>query len=80
VTLIFQRNIKRELGLNPKLYPQLYAKKLVVIYYVTFRYGEGEGKQQDASQETCHFTLSIKLSGKKVWVWVILCFSPMNKN
>ena len=49
---------------------------LVVIYKVTFRYGEWEGKQQDASQETCHFTLSIKLSGKKVWVWVILCFSP----
>jgi vitamin B12 transporter len=23
------------------------------------------------------FTLSIKLSGKKVWVWVILCFSPI---
>jgi hypothetical protein len=23
------------------------------------------------------FTLSIKLSGQKVWVWVILCFSPM---
>ena len=22
------------------------------------------------------FTLSIKLSGQKVWVWVILCFSP----
>ena len=63
---------------------------LVVIYKVTFRHGEWEGKQQDASQETCHFTLSIKLSGKKVWVWVILCFSPtiiklvvtkkMNKN
>jgi len=22
-------------------------------------------------------SLSIKLSGKKVWVWVILCFSPI---
>ena len=63
---------------------------LVVIYKVTFRYGDWEGKQQDASQETCHFTLIIKLSGKKVCVWVILCFSPtiiklvvtkkMNKN
>jgi hypothetical protein len=29
-----------------------------------------EGQQQDASQETCLFSSSNKLSGQKVWVWV----------
>jgi len=29
-----------------------------------------EGKQQDASQETCLIHQSNKLSGQKVWVWV----------
>ncbi len=38
--------------------------------------GSEKVKKQDASQETCHNTWSIKLSGIKVWVWVILYFFP----
>jgi hypothetical protein len=60
--------IKKEVSKieNPKLYPQLYAKKLVVIYKVTvvlldfklkIKYlksnSKWEDQQQDASQETC---------------------------
>jgi hypothetical protein len=47
-------SIQKSTFKNLTLYPQLYATKLVVIYKVTFRQGEWEGQQQDASQETCH--------------------------